>query len=259
MKEKIYTIPLMDAFHANDECPFCFIERNLEQHALDFVLGQGASYMEDDIRAETDKMGFCRDHYKKMFHYGNRLGTGLILTTHFKKKNEELQQQIKMFSPKKASMLGHFKKAKLNPDNPQTSLGTWVKEQNNSCYICDYSKNTYARYLDTFFELYRKNKEFQELFKNSNGFCLPHFGDLVETAEELLSDKEKAEFYPQLFSLMTENLQRVTDDLAWFCDKFDYKNKDADWKNSKDAIQRGIQKSAGGYPAAPFYQLQMSI
>ena len=45
MKEKIYTIPLMDAFHADDECPFCFIERNLEQHALDFVLGQGASYM----------------------------------------------------------------------------------------------------------------------------------------------------------------------------------------------------------------------
>ena len=206
------------------------------------------------LRAETDKMGFCRDHYKKIFHYGNRLGTGLILTTHFKKKNEELKQQIKMFSPKKASMLGHFKKAKLNPDNPQTSLGTWIKEQNNSCYVCDYSKNTYARYLDTFFELYRKNKEFQELFKNSKGFCLPHFGDLVETAEALLSDKEKSEFYQQLFSLMTENLQRVTDDLEWFCDKFDYKNKDADWKNSKDAIQRGMQKSAGGYPADPFYK-----
>ena len=39
MKEKIYTIPLMDAFRADDECPFCFIERNLEQHAIDFVLG----------------------------------------------------------------------------------------------------------------------------------------------------------------------------------------------------------------------------
>ena len=34
MKEKIYTIPLMDAFRAQDECPFCFIERNLEQHAM---------------------------------------------------------------------------------------------------------------------------------------------------------------------------------------------------------------------------------
>ena len=82
MKEQIYTIPLMDAFNAGDECPFCFIERNLEQHAMDFVLGAGASYMEDDIRAETDKAGFCREHYKKMFEYGNRLGCGLILTTH---------------------------------------------------------------------------------------------------------------------------------------------------------------------------------
>jgi len=58
MKEKLYTIPLMDAFKAEDECPFCFVERQLEQHAMDFVLGAGASYMEDDVRAETDKMSF---------------------------------------------------------------------------------------------------------------------------------------------------------------------------------------------------------
>ena len=29
MKEKIYTIPLNDAVNADDECPFCFIEREL--------------------------------------------------------------------------------------------------------------------------------------------------------------------------------------------------------------------------------------
>ena len=74
MKEKLYTIPLMDAFKAEDECPFCFVERQLEQHAMDFVLGAGASYMEDDVRAETDKMGFCRTHYKKMYDYGNLPG-----------------------------------------------------------------------------------------------------------------------------------------------------------------------------------------
>ena len=254
MKEKIYTIPLMDAFRAEDECPFCFIERSLEQHALDFTLGSGASYMEDDIRAETDKMGFCRDHYKKMFDYGNRLGAGLILNTHFKKKNQELKEQLKMFSPGKASMLGHFKKAKIDGSAPKTSIGQWVKEQTSSCFICDYYKNTYSRYLDTFFELYRKNPEFRELFKSSKGFCLPHFGDLVETAEVILSDKEKASFYPELFALMTDNFQRVSQDLEWFCDKFDYKNKDADWKNSRDAIQRGIQKAAGSYPADPPYK-----
>ena len=94
MKEKLYTIPLMDAFKAGDECPFCFVERQLEQHAMDFVLGAGASYMEDDVRAETDKMGFCRTHYKKMYDYGNRLGTGLILKTHFQCKTKELHEQI---------------------------------------------------------------------------------------------------------------------------------------------------------------------
>lgn len=39
MKEQLYTIPLNDAVNAQDECPFCFIERNIEQDLLDFVLG----------------------------------------------------------------------------------------------------------------------------------------------------------------------------------------------------------------------------
>ena len=67
MKESIHTIPLMDAFKAEDECPFCYLEREAEQHAISFALGSGASYMEDDVRAETDAMGFCRHHYKMMY------------------------------------------------------------------------------------------------------------------------------------------------------------------------------------------------
>ena len=42
MKEQLYTIPLNDAVDANDECPFCFIERNIERDLLDFVLGSSA-------------------------------------------------------------------------------------------------------------------------------------------------------------------------------------------------------------------------
>ena len=51
MKEKLYTIPLNDAMNAGDECPFCFIERNVEQDLLDFTLGSGSSYMESDVRS----------------------------------------------------------------------------------------------------------------------------------------------------------------------------------------------------------------
>ena len=104
MKESIHTIPLMDAFKAEDECPFCYLEREAEQHAISFALGSGASYMEDDVRAETDAMGFCRHHYKMMYDYGNRLGSGLILSTHLKKLNQELAAQMDLFAPGKSSV-----------------------------------------------------------------------------------------------------------------------------------------------------------
>ena len=37
-------------------------------------------------------------------------------------------------------------------------------------------------------------------------------------------------------------------------EKFDYTNENADWKNSKDAVQRGMQKLKGGYPADQPYR-----
>ena len=55
MKEQLYTIPLNDAVNAQDECPFCFIHRSIEQDLLDFVLGSGSSYMEAHAaRRQTD-------------------------------------------------------------------------------------------------------------------------------------------------------------------------------------------------------------
>ena len=85
MKEQLYTIPFNDAFAADDECPFCYIEQKVEQDLLDFTLGSGSSYMESDIRDMTDKAGFCRYHFQKMFQYGNTLGNAWILKTHFRK------------------------------------------------------------------------------------------------------------------------------------------------------------------------------
>ena len=85
MRENIATIPLIDAFKADGECPFCHLEREAEQHAISFILG--SAYMEDDIREKTDATGFCRHHFKMMYDYGNRLGNALILSTHLKKLN----------------------------------------------------------------------------------------------------------------------------------------------------------------------------
>ena len=83
MKEQIHTIPVNEAFDAGDECPFCFMERQLERSAIRYFAGPGASYMEPDVRLTTDKAGFCREHMKKLYDYGNTLGSALMLQTYF--------------------------------------------------------------------------------------------------------------------------------------------------------------------------------
>jgi len=251
MKEKLYTIPMNDAINAGDECPFCFIERSVEQDLLDFVLGSGSSYMESDIRDMTDKAGFCRAHFKKMFDYGNTLGNGWILKTHYMAINKQMHEVFAKYTPGKTALLDKFKKNASSP-NP---IGVWTEEKKQSCYICSHFEETYARYLDTFFVLYKKDEAFRDKVKNSKGFCLPHFGDLCNEAEKQLSDKEKAEFFPAMFELMEKNMARLQEDVNWLVDKFDYRNKDADWKTSKDAIQRGMQKLKGGYPADGPYKM----
>ena len=250
MKEQLYTIPLNDAFAANDECPFCFIERKLEQDILDFTLGSGSSYMESDIREQTDQTGFCRYHFKKMFQYGNTLGNAWILKTHYQRMNKELSDEIRRFKPAKISFLDRLKKSK----EINNTMTAWTYAKQDSCYICNHYRETYERYVDTFFFMYRKDDDFRKRFAESKGFCLVHFGDLCQAAVEKLPEKQQQEFFPVLFSLMQENMKRVEEDVSWMVEKFDYQNHDADWKNSKDAIQRGMQKLKGGYPADPAYQ-----
>ena len=111
--------------------------------------------------------------------------------------------------------------------------------------------------LDTFFDLYKKNEEFRALFEKSRGFCLPHFGDLIEAAEDKLTDDEKKEFYHKAFSMMQENLDRLQKEVSWFVEKNDYRNKDKDWGTSADSIQRGMQKCAGGYPADEVFKAKL--
>ncbi|MDY3917826.1 MAG: DUF6062 family protein [Candidatus Limivivens sp.] len=254
MKEQLYTIPLNDAFNTGDECPFCHIHRSLEQHAIEFVLGSGASYMEDDVRAETDKLGFCSYHYEKMFTYGNKLGNALILETHMKKLTAGLKAETAHYTPNaRPSLLSRFSRSSGDSEK-KSNLVHWLSEQESHCYICDYIEKIYQRYIDTFFEMYKKDSAFRDKVKNSRGFCLHHFKDLVQAAEEKMNEKDRTAFFEMLFPQMIQGLERITEDVEWFQKKFDYQFKDADWKNSKDAVQRAMQKVAGGYPADPPFQ-----
>ncbi len=251
MKEQLYTIPLNDAVDQGGECPLCNVERSLEQDTMDFVLGSCASYIETDVRALTDEKGFCRVHMKKMFDYGNTLGNGWILKTHYMKLRSEFDKETKNFKPAKLSFADKLKgKKAVNP------LVDMAKKRECKCYVCDHTKEIYERYIDTFFVLWKKDEAFRTKIQNSNGFCMTHFGDLCEAADEKLSAEEQAQFYEIIIPLVKKNLDRLQEDVNWLIEKFDYENKDADWKNSKDAIQRGMQKLKGGFPADAPYQMK---
>lgn len=246
MKEKLYTIPLNDAVNANDECPLCFVRKDVENDQLDYVLGSCASYMESDMREKTDIAGFCQRHFKDMFDFGNTLGNGWILKTHYLRMISEMESAFNSYTPGKVSF-----KDKLKGNKVSNSIVDWVRNKEESCFICKEVEKIYKCYLDTFFYLYKNDSEFKNKIKNSKGFCITHFGDLCEMADEKLSEAELNEFYSIMKPLMIDNMKRMQGDVAWLVEKFDYQNKDADWKNSKDAIQRGMQKLKGGYPAEP--------
>ena len=236
MKEKLYTIPVNDAVNANDECPICNAEQSLENDAIEYAIGPGASYMESDIREMTDKAGFCRRHFNMMYKYGNSLGNALILTSHVHKVSEDIKKEMKNYRGAKG---GLFSKGGTS------NVEEYINSLTGKCFVCDYYRDTYKRYIATFFHLYENDTEFREKIKNGKGFCLPHMGELLHEAPGYLKGKLLDDFTAELLEIQSRNLDRIEEDISWVVEKFKYENQDKDWKESKDAIPRTIQKLTG--------------
>ena len=244
MREKIDTIPINDAFDSGDECPFCYLERNAEQRAVKYTIGPGASYMEPEIRAITDREGFCRHHLKMMHDYGNALGCALIMQTYYTGILRRLEAELEDYElPPKRSLLRKKQPAQ------ESSLLTWMQEKQASCFVC----NQMQRYFDTFFAML-KDGEFREKVEHSKGFCMHHFRVLVEESANSLPNSQREWFHKAIPTLMQENLHRVKGDLDRFVMKNDYRNAALPWENAMDAVCRGMQKLQGGHPADPVFR-----
>lgn len=238
MKEKIYTIPINEAFDKDSECPFCQLNQKLEKDILDYIMGP--SYMEEDIRAETDKAGFCKDHLNQMFFSGNRLGLALMLDTHLKKINKDmnslLDSELKLAGEKK----GLFKKSEDN--SPFCDFQETLK---NSCYACKRLNVRMDSYFETFFYLFKTEEDFRQKVAKSKGFCLDHFGRIVKEGKVKLNTKTYQEMLQMLIPIQKENFKRIEEELDWFIQKFDYRFQNEPWKNSKDSVERSILKISG--------------
>ena len=246
MKENIYTIPVIDAFKEDTECLLCHLYMKLEKESIDFMLGP--SYMEDDIRMETNKIGFCSHHYGKMYEEKNRLGLALMLHTHLEEINKNLSKIIssnKDLNSKSSSIFNVFKTGKNNPSTKnENPISSYLNKVYEGCYICNKIDNTFKRYIDTFFYLWKSDESFVSLVSEGKGFCLKHFSLLLEKGSQLLNKNQYTHFTQIVIPIQQKNLKRIEEELDWFIQKFDYRFKDEPWGNSKDAIPRSLLKIA---------------
>lgn len=232
MKEHIHTIPVLDALREPGHCPFCTIRQKLDKEAVDFVMGP--AYMDEDIRDKTNEAGFCEDHLLKIYGVQNRLGAALLIHTHLKQLMKDTE-----FSGRQSR--GFFKKS----DSPSAKAGGHIAAMQSRCYICEKIDGTFKRYMSTFFYMWPKDLEIRPLVETVPGFCMPHYGMMLDAAEANLSKKQLEEFLAVVVPLQRRALEKIEGDLSWFIQKFDYRNADASWKDSKDSIQRAMAMLKG--------------
>lgn len=231
MKETIYTIPVMEALETPGACPFCAMYTALEQNAVNFLMGPSVAYMEDDVRMATNDAGFCGAHYQKLYETRNRLGLTLMLHTHFMEINRRLEKLYYDTDKKK-------------------KMPKYLEEMNMACYICDMIEKSFTRYLDTFFQLFAKEDAAREKLRQSKGCCLPHLNQVINLAPKKLGGANLALFYETLYTVQKQQMSKIEADLDWFVKKFDYRNHDAPWGDSKDAAERAIERLVSIKPAA---------
>lgn len=247
MKESIYTIPVNESFETPCECPMCKLENRFEKDRVNYYLGP--SLMEPENRIETNESGFCAKHFAMMYDTrANRLGLGLIIHTHMNEQNKRIEKLAKSVPDSDAgAKKGFFASLKNGGDNAKAAenLLKYIKQQEKECCICRDLVKTMERYCEVITYMYFSEKHFRDKFNSGLGFCMPHFAMLIEAAKKYLSGARQEEFLGTLLRMQIANLKRIEDEVEWFTKKFDYRNQNADWGNSRDAVSRSIEKITG--------------
>lgn len=218
MKEDICSIPINELFEPKSGCPLCRMDKMLEDRLAEYITG--AAMMEPDVRIETNRLGFCSRHFDKITAVGSRLSVALILESHLKELEdrafEGTETKKKLFS------------------SPSKEAGP-----GETCFICENMEKNRNHLVESLLHLWLKEPEFRALYKEQECLCLPHSRLLLKAASAM-NRKGMEEFIADTKSLSMEYLKQVGKDITHFCRMFDYRNKNADWGNSKDAIERSI-------------------
>ena len=229
MLEKIYTIPVNEAFDAcrdNPEngCPYCRLQRKLENDELDIILG--ASMMEPDIRIQTNELGFCGRHFDMMYERGNRLGLALILESHLALVREGCEP---------GGIL----------DSRTAGIADRLEKLASTCYVCSRIGRSFGKMVENAVYLYETEDEFRKKTEQMPYFCLPHYAAFLSSAKAHMNKKRLPDFRRALAGIVNRYFDELRADVSHFCKKFDYRYEEEPWGNSKDSVERAIRFVSG--------------
>lgn len=211
MPEKIFTIPLNEAFDEKEGCPLCRLRDRLEEQTLEAALG--AAMMEPSVRIEMNKEGFCHPHLDAMYHKKNKLALGLILESHL----DEVAALLD--APAAGAKKGLFAKKSEDTDAAEA-----VTEQVKSCYVCRRIKSTERRYASNAAWLWESDPAFRDKLRAQPYFCLSHTALLLRAGKQELKEKDYASLYEALTQVTKSALTALRQDVTAFTVSFDHRN-----------------------------------
>lgn len=127
MRDDITSIPVSEVFEPRDGCPICRLRNTLEDRVVEYITG--AAMMEPDVRIETNKQGFCIDHYRMMLKKRNRLGVALILESHLDEMEKRIYTGAPLLGKSAKTRRRQQDKLRAPASSAVSSIGRW-----NGCW-----------------------------------------------------------------------------------------------------------------------------
>ena len=236
MKDRLDTYAVWEALKDGSECPLCALRRKTERTLIDRSLG--GAVMSPDDRLRVNAAGYCQRHHQQLYSQKNRLGHALLTLSRLQTLIPQAEAALRGAGTHEPSR-GLFRKTRPN-EAPDSGLQALT----GGCVICQELESQSARQAETFLYLWEKDAEFREAFTASKGLCLPDTARLIDLSVSL-PGAQRAPFLAALKAGLLNSLNRLEEELSWYTQKFDYRNQDAPWGNSKDALERTANKLRG--------------
>ena len=199
MNYHIGTMLIDENFTESCDCPLCRIKARVDGRLTESYLGEGV--MEDNTRAEVNKLGFCEHHYSLLFASRSKLGLALQISTRL----NTVLKEIKI--PKNA------KEAKKQ--------GESILKLNQTCVVCKYLDEHMVRYYKTVAQVYQNVASFKERLLSTHGFCLEHYAELLKYSS--CAGSKQKEYLQDLYTVQIKRVKQLKKDVDEFTYHHDYR------------------------------------